>query len=171
MKCISLWQPWASLLVAGVKKIETRSWLTGYRGPLYIHAAKKHDKDDLDLLRYFNTVGLKQPESIPFGAIVGRVDLVDCKPTETIRDTISSVEYALGGFGNNRYGWITEKPVEFAQPVPFKGKQGLFEVNLTCEDCGKPGEITHCPYDADVYDTLTTVIACDECLNRRAEDI
>lgn len=41
MKCISLWQPWASLLVAGVKKIETRSWLTGYRGPLYISRSKE----------------------------------------------------------------------------------------------------------------------------------
>lgn len=39
MKALTLWQPWASLVALGVKTIETRSWSTGYRGPLAIHAA------------------------------------------------------------------------------------------------------------------------------------
>lgn len=34
MKAVTLWQPWASLVAAGVKRIETRSWKTSYRGPL-----------------------------------------------------------------------------------------------------------------------------------------
>uniref|UniRef100_A0A6M3J354 ASCH domain-containing protein n=1 Tax=viral metagenome TaxID=1070528 RepID=A0A6M3J354_9ZZZZ len=33
MKAISLWQPWASAMALGWKKIETRSWGTSYRGP------------------------------------------------------------------------------------------------------------------------------------------
>lgn len=40
MKAITIWQPWASLLVCGEKKYETRSWATSYRGPIAIHAAK-----------------------------------------------------------------------------------------------------------------------------------
>lgn len=28
MKAITIWQPWASLLVSGRKKYETRSWAT-----------------------------------------------------------------------------------------------------------------------------------------------
>lgn len=40
MKAITLWQPWASLLAYGVKKYETRSWPTKYRGPIAIHAGK-----------------------------------------------------------------------------------------------------------------------------------
>lgn len=40
MKAITLTQPWATLVAIGVKKIETRSWATAYRGPLAIHAAK-----------------------------------------------------------------------------------------------------------------------------------
>ena len=40
MKALTVRQPWASLIAAGVKTIETRSWSTKYRGPLAIHAGK-----------------------------------------------------------------------------------------------------------------------------------
>lgn len=40
VKAISLWQPWASLIAMGAKKVETRGWATSYRGPMVIHAAK-----------------------------------------------------------------------------------------------------------------------------------
>ena len=40
MKALSLMEPWAALIAAGVKSIETRSWRTAYRGPLYIHASR-----------------------------------------------------------------------------------------------------------------------------------
>jgi len=40
MKALTIRQPWASLIAAGVKTIETRSWSTRYRGPLAIHAGK-----------------------------------------------------------------------------------------------------------------------------------
>lgn len=33
MKAISLWQPWASAIAVGAKRVETRSWATKYRGP------------------------------------------------------------------------------------------------------------------------------------------
>ena len=45
MKALSLWQPWASLIAAGVKKVETRHWPTAYRGPIAIHAAKRLESD------------------------------------------------------------------------------------------------------------------------------
>lgn len=45
MKAITLYQPWATLVALGKKKIETRSWKTDYRGPLAIHVAKKFTGD------------------------------------------------------------------------------------------------------------------------------
>jgi hypothetical protein len=39
LKALTLTQPWASFVAAGVKGLETRSWSTNYRGPLAIHAA------------------------------------------------------------------------------------------------------------------------------------
>ena len=44
MRALTIRQPWASLIAAGVKTIETRSWSTKYRGPLAIHAGKQWAK-------------------------------------------------------------------------------------------------------------------------------
>ena len=44
MKALTLTQPWASLMELGQKEVETRSWYTGYRGELVIHAAKGFPK-------------------------------------------------------------------------------------------------------------------------------
>lgn len=41
MKVLSIKEPYASLIKNNIKKIETRSWKTNYRGKLYIHASKK----------------------------------------------------------------------------------------------------------------------------------
>lgn len=41
MKALTLWQPWASLVALGEKKIETRTWSTTYRGTLAIHASNQ----------------------------------------------------------------------------------------------------------------------------------
>lgn len=40
MKAITILQPWASLIACAAKQIETRSWVTQYRGPIAIHVAK-----------------------------------------------------------------------------------------------------------------------------------
>lgn len=36
IKVITVWQPWATLIALRVKRLETRSWATKYRGPLAI---------------------------------------------------------------------------------------------------------------------------------------
>ena len=41
MKGFSVMQPWAGLLARGEKRIETRSWCTGWRGLVAIHASKR----------------------------------------------------------------------------------------------------------------------------------
>lgn len=46
MKALSLWQPWASLIAIGAKRLETRSWSTPYRGLLAIHAAKHFTEEE-----------------------------------------------------------------------------------------------------------------------------
>ncbi|MFQ3650459.1 MAG: ASCH domain-containing protein [Gemmataceae bacterium] len=43
-RALSLKQPWAALLVAGLKTIEIRRWSTAYRGPILIHAARLEDQ-------------------------------------------------------------------------------------------------------------------------------
>ena len=47
MKAITIKQPWASLIVAGIKDIENRTWKTSFRGRVLIHAAKTPVKEGL----------------------------------------------------------------------------------------------------------------------------
>ena len=44
MKCLSLRQPYAELLVSGKKTIELRKWNTNFRGKFLIHASKNVNK-------------------------------------------------------------------------------------------------------------------------------
>jgi len=55
LKTLSVKQPWAALLCAGVKDVENRSWKTGYRGTLLIHANAQEDRhaDLIDILRLY----------------------------------------------------------------------------------------------------------------------
>lgn len=132
MRAISLWQPWATLCVIGAKRIETRHWSTPYRGLLAIHAAKRWTAEEkafaaspvfADALngRGFN------PASLPLGAVVGTVNLVDVVRTEKVRDSISAEERAFGNFSDGRYAWLLETPALFDVPFPMKGAQGFFE--------------------------------------------
>lgn len=49
MRCLTLWQPWASLIAVGAKRFETRSWGTDWRGSLAIHASLKWSREQADL--------------------------------------------------------------------------------------------------------------------------
>ncbi len=74
MKAITLWQPWASLIAIGAKKIETRSWATKYRGPLAIHAAIKAVEKPLYIdqrfIRLLQNAGYNKPDDLLKGYIV-----------------------------------------------------------------------------------------------------
>ena len=47
MRVLTIKEPFASLVANRIKKIETRSWKTNYRGEIYIHAGltKVNNKD------------------------------------------------------------------------------------------------------------------------------
>ncbi len=62
MKAITIHQPWASLIVVGAKRFETRSWETKYRGPIAIHASKQEW-----YLAYFQNTTLQDAVIRAFG--------------------------------------------------------------------------------------------------------
>jgi hypothetical protein len=136
MKAISLWQPWATLWVTGEKIHETRHWGTSHRGPLLIHAAKtRAGEAELITGRYYLTMrqALRKHDyvrfcELPFGAIIGMVDLVDCIPTESVWPRLTNGEEAFGNFGPGRFAWRAENPRLFREPITFKGSQGFFNV-------------------------------------------
>ena len=138
MKALTLWQPWAGAMAAGVKEIETRGRRFNYRGPLAIHAAAREPtEDENDIVVPFvagnvNHVLLCTTRS----AILAVVDVYECLRTETINDSlvggcISRTERALGNYSPGRFGILTRNLRVLRHPVPCKGKQGLW--NLTPE--------------------------------------
>ena len=141
MKAITIWQPWASLLVSGKKKYETRSWATSYRVPIAIHAAKRPVRQTIDALiadegdgwvtldcfeRLFTCP--EELNQLPTGAIVGTAILTCCHLiTEAFVEKLTPMELALGDFTLGRYAWEFHWRTPVDPPVPVKGSQGLWE--------------------------------------------
>ena len=135
MKAISLWQPWASLWVSGIKIHETRHWSTKHRGWLAVHAAKKIEHDVSDRLMEIldGEFGPHWGMELPRGAIVGRVQIVACKPTDTLfvlgcKGQMQKDDYECGNFAHGRFAWEAQTFEKFPTPIPYRGAQGVFMV-------------------------------------------
>lgn len=111
---LSVRQPWAWAIAAGLKDVENRSWPTSYRGPLLIHASRKPFPGGIAELR---RMGIDVPtDELVFGAYVARVQLVDCV-------TDADSEWAIRGM----YHFVLERAHRFAYPVEARGRLGLFD--------------------------------------------
>ncbi len=131
MKAISIWQPWAHLIACGLKKVETRSWSTSYRGPIAIHASKTTDDDGMfgELLREARI--LKSVADFPpmaHGAIVAVATIDRCVPVES--ECWSGRELIFGDFSAGRFAWVLFNARALTTPIPCRGAQGLFEVEV-----------------------------------------
>lgn len=154
MKALSLWEPWASLMATGAKKIETRSWGTSYRGPLLICASRRRHLGELiHHLCIWQFQGCLAPlvgepldltamswpgvkiEHLQFGNAVALVDLVDCKPTGALTLDEIGTDGPFGDYSRGRFAWITTN-LRRLQPFSVRGKQGLFEVDVPVSALG-----------------------------------
>ncbi len=133
IKAITLWQPYASLVAKGAKQIETRSWATKYRGPLAIHAAKKHVAlipGNITASRIIQGVIHSQGISIsklPRGMVIATCNLVECVLiTQEFSANLTDQELAFGDYSPGRYAWILEDVLQLEEPVQATGKQGLW---------------------------------------------
>jgi hypothetical protein len=134
---LSLKQPWATLLVHGLKTIEVRRWPTARRGRILIHAARIADERP-DAWKHVPEALQASAELL--GGIVGAAQLVDCRSYRTLDDFLKDQTqhlnepdwYEAGGlFGFSfaepevldfrKYpGWMRFFPVETG---PFARKQ------------------------------------------------
>jgi len=140
MKAITLWQPWASFMFANLpyppKTIETRTQQRRHRGPLAIHAGKREpawvrrmfseDRDLSDLMLEY--LGVTDVGDLPHGCVLGVVKMVSCVPTDSIRDELSRTERLLGDYDTDRAAIITADPSRLVSPVPWRGRQGWWNL-------------------------------------------
>jgi ASCH domain len=115
VKCLTVRQPWAWLIIAGRKDIENRSWYTRWTGKLGIHAGvnKTHLAEDIATVRRQH--GIVVPDNLVFGALIGTVDLVGC------------VEDSASDWFDGPYGFVLANPKLLARPVPMRGQMGFFD--------------------------------------------
>lgn len=151
-RAITLWQPWASLVALRFKQYETRSWSTSYRGKLLIHAAARKATFNpfRELYEKKGFKGLTPSEQrayavcaeinncVPsrFGCIVAIADLTNCgrmMPAEGYKaewevriSDQTELELAVGDWAPGRYAWKLENIKALTEPIPCKGKQGLW---------------------------------------------
>jgi len=110
LKCLSIKQPWVEAILLGMKREEYRSWLTRHRGLLALHAGGSLARPGF--ARY---PGISR-EGVVRGAVIGVVDVTGC------------IEPGGGG-----YAWLLENPRRLREPIPMKGRLGLFPVEIPDE--------------------------------------
>ena len=122
MKCLSVCQPFAELIVQGKKTIELRKWNTKFRGEFLVHAAKKILREDCKRMKI-------SPSLIVSGAIIGKVNLVDVKKYDSDKEIYNDIKkhHSILGNTENKYGFILENPKKLRVPIPYLGKLNFFE--------------------------------------------
>lgn len=133
MKAITIRQPWASLIMLGAKRIETRSWRVNYRGRIAIHAGTVFRAAEKHFARtavpYAHLVG----KELPLGVVLGTAVLADVLPVSQLGALIDTSTIAgtrermLGDYSPGRFGWVLKDVLVFAEPIPAKGSLSLWE--------------------------------------------
>jgi hypothetical protein len=137
-RALSLTQPWATLVVIGAKRIETRSWKTPFRGRLAIHASKGFPRWARELCEeepFRSALAGIEAKDLPRGALIGAVTLDAIAPTPggTLSalggplDDLSARERAFGDYSAGRFGWLLSDPV-VREPVACSGALGLWDI-------------------------------------------
>lgn len=157
LKVLTIWQPLASLIIEGAKPFEFRGWrapasLVGQR--IVIHAAaRKESAHDIAGLLYQLTKGgqaaamtclrpdiaipiLQRAQGRPLSCGLGTAVLGEPRNGFDIAREVG-VEYANDSDrdGQANWGWPMLNIERWAEPVPARGRQGLWNWP-TAEDAG-----------------------------------
>jgi len=124
MKCLSICQPFAELIIQNKKTIELRKWNTNFRGEFLVHAPIKIRKEDYKKL--------KIKEKLTTGAIIGKVELYDVKKYESLKEIQEdrNQHFSTKKFQKKTFGFILKNSKPLRIPIPWKGQLGFFDVEL-----------------------------------------
>lgn len=188
MRAITVKQPWASLIIEGIKDVENRTWkcpdkYVGKR--VLIHAGLKPIRYDNrhDIFTRSQLVGIPPVLTLdiinrryPLGEIIGSVEIVDC----VLNHHSVWAEKTNSIFGERGvYNWILANPIKFKTPVLASGALSFWESYVEiCHICGEPtskdnlckicGEY-YCDECDSVYNQFTQIDfnCCQSCASRK----
>jgi hypothetical protein len=117
VKALSILQPYAWLIVQGIKPVENRTWYTGYRGPVLIHAGKTYSKrDHLDDWETWQHFCYPHERDGMIGGIVGIATITGC------------VDKSDSKWFNGPWGFTLTNAIALPKLVPMRGALGFFDV-------------------------------------------
>ncbi|OMP11014.1 hypothetical protein CCACVL1_00727, partial [Corchorus capsularis] len=134
--CLTMHQPWASLLVYGIKRIEGRSWPAPVRGRLWIHAASKvPDEATIKAMEDFyreiyavdGITDLKFPEHYPVSKLLGCVEVVGCLKCEEVTQW-EVLPQGVRLEGQTDFCWLCEQPQKLIVPFEMRGYQRVYNL-------------------------------------------
>jgi len=134
-QCLSMHQPWASLLVSGIKKDEGRNWYSNHRGRLWIASTVQVPSDEevsiqvADHISSLNHVELDEisdirvPEHYPQACLLGCV---------YVKDVLSQEDYRKqypNGMSASPFVFVCENPMELKMKIPVKGQHKIWKLD------------------------------------------
>lgn len=106
MKAISLKQPWANLVAAGKKTIETRKWATKHRGDLVICSSQT-------------------PKIKPYGCALCVVELYDVEEMKKEHEKGACIKVYVGA-----KSWFLRNLRKVEPTFPVKGHLGIYNLEI-----------------------------------------
>jgi len=126
IKALTICNPYPEMILQGTKRVENRSWPTSFRGWLVLHAGRSREwMADGDAQCFPN---------LSWGAIVGRIEIVDCLPITRIRAGAFDQHprlYWLSGH-EHTFGpwcWVIDRTQRLRTPIPANGARGLWDIH------------------------------------------
>ncbi|XP_025972072.2 activating signal cointegrator 1 isoform X3 [Dromaius novaehollandiae] len=138
--CLSMHQPWASLLIRGIKRVEGRTWYTSHRGRLWIAAtAKRPSPQEISELEATYRMLLRKdvefPSDYPSGCLLGCVDMTDCLSQEQFNEQYPELSQESG----SPFVFICTNPQEMIVKFPIKGKHKIWKLDSKIHQGAKKG--------------------------------
>ena len=137
--CMSMHQPWASLLVAGIKIHEGRTWPSDFKGRLWIHAAAaKYSENEIEAIedqhrQFLRNNGTEKekkfPTNYPTSCLLGYVNVTEVIPKSEYNERIPdpALRQELGDSG---YVFMCEKGARMLPfSLPMEGKHKIYRLD------------------------------------------
>jgi hypothetical protein len=112
---LAIQQPWAELILRGIKTLEIRSQPTRQRGTIYLYASKRTSQlpaAEIAARRWDLEIG-----SLPLGKLVGTIDLLGCRPSHPADHQAACVPADLL---QGQFVYQLDCPRRFAAPRPVR---------------------------------------------------
>jgi hypothetical protein len=135
---MTMHQPWASLVVSGLKRVEGRVWGVDFQGWLWIHAAGKEmledEKADIegmygDIYRGAGFPGVTFPRTYPTSCLIGAVHIAGMASYDEYQSMGDRVPPSVLEESSSPFVFLCERPHRLVAAVPMRGAPKLWRLS------------------------------------------